>query len=350
MPLLRERNDRLEQKEKVIVVGAGIMGLTSAIKLLEEGYEVEIWTKELPGPVSKVASFWEPFASEPDREGRDQTWGEDTYKELVAQTKKGVPGLAIAPGLTIFTGEREAPDWAPYVPSYKHLHDPKDLKEASKPLGVNIPKNGVSGYTVDYPTFDMPPYMEHLIQYFEGLGGKILHRTVSEGLPEAFNEADTVVNCTGLASRDLVFDSTVKAMRGQLVKVTKPAGVDAVVIDDECPDGMRNVMPHANHIMLGGTAEDTSEETPNEQVSADIIKRCTDLVPALKGAQKIETVVGLRPYRSKGIRLEPEDTGIQRTNGKGTKQVIHNYGHGGSGVTFSWGCANEVVRLVNKQK
>ncbi len=215
---------------------------------------------------------------------------------------------------------------------------------------MNIPKNGVSGYTVDYPTFDMPPYMDHLIQYFKGLGGRILTRTVSEGLVEAFDAADTVVNCTGLASRELVYDTNVKAMRGQLVKVTKPAGVDAVVIDDECQDGMRNVMPHADHVMLGGTAEDTSEETPNEEVCADIIKRCTNLVPALKGARKIEDIVGLRPYRSKGIRLEPEDTGIARTDGKGTKQVIHNYGHGGSGVTFSWGCANEIVRLMNKQK
>jgi len=47
--------------------------------------------------------------------------------------------------------------------------------------------------------------------------------------------------------------------------------------------------------------------------------------------------VGLRPSRSE-VRLEVEDIG--------DRKVVHNYGHGGAGVTLSWGCAEEVVRLV----
>ena len=45
----------------------------------------------------------------------------------------------------------------------------------------------------------------------------------------------------------------------------------------------------------------------------------------------VRTIVGLRPYRATGFRLEAE--------GLGAKPVVHNYGHGGAGVPLSWGCA-----------
>ena len=58
---------------------------------------------------------------------------------------------------------------------------------------------------------------------------------------------------------------------------------------------------------------------------------------ALAHAAVLGVSVGLRPCRAV-VRLELEEIGEQR--------VIHNYGHGGAGVTLSWGCAEEVVRLI----
>jgi D-amino-acid oxidase len=49
-------------------------------------------------------------------------------------------------------------------------------------------------------------------------------------------------------------------------------------------------------------------------------------------------IAGLRPYREQTYRLEPEVVG--------SKFVVHNYGHGGAGITLSWGCAHEVVDIV----
>jgi D-amino-acid oxidase len=59
----------------------------------------------------------------------------------------------------------------------------------------------------------------------------------------------------------------------------------------------------------------------------------------LTEATVIEHIVGLRPARPT-VRLE-EDT----VSELGTR-VLHNYGHGGSGITISWGCAEEVVSLL----
>ncbi|MBY9067761.1 FAD-binding oxidoreductase [Hyphomonas sp. WL0036] len=52
------------------------------------------------------------------------------------------------------------------------------------------------------------------------------------------------------------------------------------------------------------------------------------------------TVVGLRPYRAQGFRLEAERFG--------EKIVVHNYGHGGSGVTLSWGTSQRAAVMAGE--
>jgi D-amino-acid oxidase len=56
-------------------------------------------------------------------------------------------------------------------------------------------------------------------------------------------------------------------------------------------------------------------------------------------AKVIGHLVGLRPRRP-AVRLE-----LERRDGKA---IIHNYGHGGAGISLSWGCAQEVVELVRQ--
>ncbi|MFN7165152.1 MAG: FAD-dependent oxidoreductase [Hyphomonas sp.] len=52
------------------------------------------------------------------------------------------------------------------------------------------------------------------------------------------------------------------------------------------------------------------------------------------------TVVGLRPFRPQGFRLEAERFG--------DKTVIHNYGHGGCGVTLSWGTSQRAAVMAGE--
>jgi D-amino-acid oxidase len=54
----------------------------------------------------------------------------------------------------------------------------------------------------------------------------------------------------------------------------------------------------------------------------------------------IREVVGLRPYRDEGFVVEAQRAG--------SKLIIHNYGHGGAGMTLSWGTASLAVDLLSQ--
>ena len=65
---------------------------------------------------------------------------------------------------------------------------------------------------------------------------------------------------------------------------------------------------------------------------------CSPLVPVnVDAGRVIRTVAGLRPYRASGfvVRREP----------LGDKALVHNYGHGGSGITLSWGSSRLATNL-----
>jgi len=53
--------------------------------------------------------------------------------------------------------------------------------------------------------------------------------------------------------------------------------------------------------------------------------------------REIRTVVGLRPYRPSGF--------VVRAEALGDTLVVHNYGHGGSGITLSWGTSKLAVDI-----
>lgn len=63
--------------------------------------------------------------------------------------------------------------------------------------------------------------------------------------------------------------------------------------------------------------------------------------PNLRKPDILRFVAGIRPSRRSGVRIERERLG--------DKAVVHNYGHGGSGVTMSWGSAEEAVQLVTER-
>lgn len=145
---------------------------------------------------------------------------------------------------------------------------------------------------------------------------------------------------TGLGSRDVAADPDLRPVRGQVVLVEQ-LGLTEWHLDSTDPQTPTYVVPRRDVVVCGGTAlADRWDSGPDPATTTEILRRCTALVPAVGDATVVDVRVGLRPVRPV-VRLERADS-----LGPGDLPVIACYGHGGAGVTLSWGCAEDVAAMV----
>jgi D-amino-acid oxidase len=307
---------------RVIVVGAGVVGLTCAVRLLEAGHRVDVVARDLPLETTSAtaAALWYPYRALP--QDRVRAWASTSYAVFAALGAPveygGSPetGVRMVPGTEVFPRPQADPWWRSAVP---HLDRVRQL-----------PPGYADGWTFTTPVIEMPVYLTWLAKRLEELGGTLTRlnlRTLPTG-------GDVVVNCAGLGARLLADDRTVVPVRGQVVYVEQ-VGVDRWWLDGAGPT---YVVPRAHDIVVGGTDQEGEwSRTPSADTAADILRRASALVPELRDARVLRHKVGLRPVRA-AVRLERVD------------RVVHCYGHGGAGVTLSWGAAEEVAALVGAER
>ncbi len=308
-----------------MVVGAGVVGLTTAISLAEAGLSTRVVAAEPPSVVTSVAAgaIWGPVRCGPD--DRCYAWARTGLQVLGALADEPSAGVHQAHGTEVAQTAASPPAWAHLLP------DLRLLAAAELPAGFS------SGWAYTAPAVSMPVYLEYLLSRYAGLGGSVEYATVPS---LASVDAPVVVNCTGIGARSLVPDESVVPVRGQIVVVENP-GISEFYIDhgaEDTPDYVY-AFPHGDVVILGGTAEEgASDWAPRPEVSARIMRDCAAAFPALLGARVVTERVGLRPCRPE-VRLEAEAL-------SGGRVLWHNYGHGGAGVTLSWGCAGELTDAV----
>lgn len=312
---------------RAVVVGAGITGLTCAVRLTDRGWSVRVLSDRPPEATTShlAAAVWFPTRAGP----RDRVldWGRRTFDELAAQARAGVPGVVMRESLALYRAAPDRPWWAAAV-------------EGLRPARTDeLPPGYRHGLRFAVPLVEMPVHLPWLATHLRRRGGTLEQRRVCS-LADAGRDADLVVHCSGLGARTLAGDASVVPVRGRIVRVANP-GLTLSVRDEQHPAGRAYVHPRAGDCILGGTLEeDEWDTTPDPAAGAAIVRRCADLVPALRGARILEHVAGLRPARPE-IRLEAEPAAADRP------PVIHDYGHGGSGITLCWGCADDVAALAD---
>jgi D-amino-acid oxidase len=310
---------------RILVLGAGVSGLSTAITLLRAGHTVRIWAKELPPKTTsnQAAAIWWPYLCYPREKAIP--WAKHSlqvFKNELAPDPKS--GCALITVRDLYTHEVGEPWWAEAVETWRKLKPEK------------LSAGYVDGYEVESVVIDTSVYMSYLVTWLLGLGGTIEQREVTD-INEALAASDIVVNCTGLGSRKLFGDESVYPVRGQVVRV-KPNGSTEAIFDDEGPNALAYIIPRTNDIVLGGTAQENDWKlAPRAADKEDILRKAAALDPRFAQVEILSEGVGLRPARH-AVRQEAEPIG------SGT--VIHNYGHGGAGFTLSWGCAEEVLKLA----
>ena len=300
---------------EALVVGAGVTGLTCAIRLRETGVAADVVAREPPARTTSAvaAALWYPYRAFP-RE-RVAAWSARGFEVLSGLAGVTGAGVRMRWGTELVAPGAPDPWWRGAVPAFART---------------------AGGWRFEAPVADMSVHLEWLVARLQALGGS-LRIAALEDLDAALGRAPVVVNCAGLGARELGGDDTLVAVRGQVVYVEQ-AGVEEWLLDQADPERLVYVVPRERDVVLGGTAEEGEEDTrPDDRTAAAIRARCVAVLPALARARVLGTRVGLRPARA-AVRLEAEE----RAGGT----VVHCYGHGGAGVTLAWGCAEEVVGLV----
>jgi D-amino-acid oxidase len=310
----------------VLVVGSGVIGLTTAVQLAENGLAVEVRSTTEPERTTSAAAgaMWSLCLVE----GRGEVleWSRYTLERLTKLADDPNTGVRLVEGIEASRQEFVSPDLAMLLPDLRAC-DPDEL-----------PPGFTSGRRYTVPLLDMPRYLGYLRDRLFAAGGRLRIQHV-RSLRAVLGQAEVVINCTGAQAGDLVSDRDLRPVRGQLVVVANP-GVGEFFAEDtgDEPDQLY-ILPHGDKVVLGGTAEAGSWKLePDPRIARAIVARCSAIMPSLATAPVLEHRVGLRPGRPH-IRFDEQ---AQPNGGR----LIHSYGHGGSGVSLSWGCARDVLARI----
>jgi D-amino-acid oxidase len=310
------------------VIGAGVSGLTTGICLAEAGLGVVIRAELPPGRTTSVAAgaLWALHLVEDSP--RATGWGRRTLDELTRLAGDPAAGVRITFGVQASRRPAVPPEWAAWVTQFRPCES------------AELPKGYVSGWRFGAPLVEMPVYLGYLLGRFTAAGGR-LEQGVVRSLEDVSGAAGAVVNCTGAGARDLAADPLVSAVRGQVAVVSNPGITEFFVSSAESAAELVYFFPHGDTVVLGGTEEPGNWDLrPDPATARLIVEKCASVEPLLGFAEVVAHRVGLRPARPR-VRAE-----AQRL--KGGTLVWHNYGHGGAGITLSWGCARDITGEIIK--
>jgi D-amino-acid oxidase len=308
------------------VVGTGASGLACALRLAKAGFRVEAWERgDIAHEVSSVAAaVWFPF--EVGSAGPVERWAFETLGTLTDFARDPGSGVVLRRGEQWFPPGLEPPAFLRDLPAYEPVPS------------SGLRRGRAHGARFRVPVADTGIFLPWLRARCATLGVTFVRRTIAT-IGEALDDAPIVVNCTGLASRELCGDRELFPIRGQVLLVD--GGLADAFVSDDHEGGPCYLIPRGRDVVVGGSTGRGREDLAADPAeTAAILARARRFLPELSPANVRATKVGLRPGRP-AVRLAAEAPRPGRV-------LIHDYGHGGAGYTLAFGCADEVLRLARE--
>lgn len=363
----------------IAIVGSGVIGLSVACCLAEAGHELTIVSGQPSNTTTSAvsAAYWGPyFVGQYDR-----TWAVQTWNELVAMASDPVIAKESGTSLVEFRewlGEEDRRQFDQHLHGQtKHILDPNAiaLKEAepywwrtlpgvdfqvselNPPREIQFPAVGVCRFTSQLQfrsvVARMPDYISFLQTKAESFRPVHFRNCWIDGFEDLLSQFDLVINCTGWGAKRLVrHDASTAKMRllaGLVVRVEAPEQTFAFslghgVFAKEPLYIVPRIGSRSDSICGGTAIEIHGDVDPRNPFPMDIETRCENIYlrcvaasDAIRRGLRCENLAGIRPMRD-SVRIERDSE---------SNRLIHCYGHGGSGLTLSWGSANRVAELVS---
>lgn len=308
----------------IAIIGAGIIGLTTAYKLLEKGCPITIYAEAFAPDITsaKAAAFWFPYHIQND--DRCIRWSQVSYEKYISLSADPAAGISRKCLLKMIKEEDTAADmsWIDFMPE----NGCRTLDTAELKKGFRL------GHEVQVPLIETQHFLPWLVAQLKDKGVRFIQKRITD-LDKLASEYSCVINCSGLGARELCGDSSIYPARGQVALVGARQDMPLFL----CEEQPFYIVPRQDFTIIGGTYEEGEWDlrTEPETIQA-LYRQAIGLFPKLGNSPILNSWSGLRPYR-KRIRVEQE---------AGTN-IMHNYGHGGSGFTLAWGCAKEVADMVS---
>jgi len=320
-------------KHQVGIVGAGVSGLTCGIVFAERGHRTAIFANEIVQQTTSgaAAALWFPYDVEPAN--RVIPWALETFQTLTGLARNPDSGVSLIELRQFSRTEKlPIPNWA--IPlGARRLSSSVSSGVATS---AAIPSAFKIGFTLTVPLMDTTIYLDYLANRFLNAGGKITKNVRFEKLENLDPNLGPVINCAGIGARELACDTDLQPHRGQVTIVPRIKDLPYAVVCDDAP--LMYAIPRRNDCVFGGTNDFSDNLAIDSKTTARIVAECSRVLKIEK-PKVLAGRVGLRPFRKSGVRVARDYLSDGRT-------VIHNYGHGGSGFTLSWGCAEEVFDLA----
>ncbi|KAK3945401.1 FAD dependent oxidoreductase [Diplogelasinospora grovesii] len=347
----------------IIVIGAGVIGLSCGLELQNAGYDVTIVARDLPAPFEVIDSqaqinFSSPWAGAhnrfiPPNPQADPDGGEEhamalaTFARMdaLAQAHPGEAGVTFMKGIEYLE--------APVPEHYLSLTEDRAAELGYRDFRLlpaeQLPSDGKGvAWGCEYRTWCLNPMMYccFLLRRFVIRGGK-LHKREVRSAQEMFHHrqpelgaVDAVVNATGTGFGD---DDKMFITRGQTCVVAEPC--DATVTRQNADGSWTFCVPRGfdGGTVIGGTREpDNWSATPSAELRETLLQKLAVTYPPILGESgkltPIRDIVGRRPTRRGGPRIEGEMSA--------SGFVMHVYGFGGRGYELSWGAAERALEGV----